>query len=223
MKLLTTAGSIAKKQHGCSGEFNSLCDKTKIRSGRRKNGRDAVKSGDGQKNHKWEPISGHQTRAQVVGGSMLVVNWMRGQWKIKDWRYRTRVHRLHNVLDETNILPMSDHSDFLHHTFREWHEGADAHRPRREGSSCRKLPGQACSGRSFFPLPLPISHFFICRGVFSWNCGLGRGHVPSTSRPHFFWVEGPTSDPIFLPGATTHSLSIKVQKTIIGLCRLGLC
>ena len=31
-------------------------------------------TGHTQKNHEWQPISGHQTRVQVVGDSMLVVN-----------------------------------------------------------------------------------------------------------------------------------------------------
>ena len=109
-----------------------------------------MKSRDRQKNHKWEPILGHHSKTYRVGDSMLAVDQMRGQWKIKDWTHRTRVHRLHNEVDETSLLPMSDRSDLFHHTFREWHESAHAlaHRPRREGSSWRKLPGKASSGES---------------------------------------------------------------------------
>ena len=33
-----------------------------------------------QRLHKWERTSGHQTRIHVVGDSMLVVSWLRGQY-----------------------------------------------------------------------------------------------------------------------------------------------
>ena len=78
MKLLTSAGSIAKERHGCSGGISSLCEKTKIRSARRNNLRDVVKSRDKQNNDQWEPIFGHQTKLHRVDGSMVVFNWMRG-------------------------------------------------------------------------------------------------------------------------------------------------
>ena len=70
----------------------------------------------------------------------------------KDWRCRIRVHRLHNVTDETILLSVSDHSDLFHHTLTEWHEGADAlaHRPRREVSSWRELQGQAAAVKVYF-------------------------------------------------------------------------
>ena len=55
-------------------------------------------------------------------------------------------------MDETILLSVSDHSDLFHHTFTEWHGGADAlaHRPRREGSSWRKLQGQAAAVKVYF-------------------------------------------------------------------------
>ena len=55
--------------------------------------------------------------------------------EINDWRYNESDQRLHLMLDGTDILPMSDHSDSCHHAVREWNAGANAlkHRAKKEG------------------------------------------------------------------------------------------
>ena len=57
--------------------------------------------------------------------AMLVVNCLRGQWEVKDGRYRRTAQRLQNEVDQAQILSMTDHSDLHPHTFREWNEEAE--------------------------------------------------------------------------------------------------
>ena len=53
---------------------------------------------------KWTPSTGFQTRVQIIGDSMLVINWMRGVWKIVDPRKKKALHHAHNALDEVATL-----------------------------------------------------------------------------------------------------------------------
>ena len=73
---------------------------------------------------KWTPGTGFQTRVQIIGDSMLVINWMIGIWKLVD--------HAHSALDEVRILAMHDCCDQFHQCCREWNTRADE-RGKRNG------------------------------------------------------------------------------------------
>ena len=85
----------------------------------------------------WDPSWGNQTRVQIMGGSNLVVNWMKGRWKITNQKFRAEVQKTQNLLDKTDIRPMADHLDLFQHVYRDWNEKAYrlTHEAREKGAS----------------------------------------------------------------------------------------
>ena len=70
-------------------------------------------------------VTSLETRLQMTGGSLLVINWLTLQWKVNHEWYKEVVHRFQNELDGSLILPRSDGADVFHHVYREWNEEAD--------------------------------------------------------------------------------------------------
>ena len=48
---------------------------------------------------------------------------MSGRWEVINFIEET--HKVQNLLDGTDIRPLSGHLDLFHHIFREWSEEAD--------------------------------------------------------------------------------------------------
>ena len=67
----------------------------------------------------------NQMRVQVAGDSNLVVNWLNGRWKINNRKFRAEVQERENLLDRTDIRPISDHLDMSQHIYRDWNQRAD--------------------------------------------------------------------------------------------------
>eukprot|EP00973_Karenia_brevis_P037423 5160788-Karenia_brevis.AAC.1 len=69
-------------------------------------------------------------RVEILGDSLLVVNWLRGLWDIKFRIYKHRVAHMVNQLErlcqQCLIAPATDSSDFHRHVYRELNTEADA-------------------------------------------------------------------------------------------------
>ena len=73
---------------------------------------------------KWDPSWRKQTRVQTWRDSNLVVNSLKGRWKINSQRFRAEVQKTQNLLDKRYIRPMSDHMGLFEHICRQWNEEA---------------------------------------------------------------------------------------------------
>ena len=61
----------------------------------------------------------NQVRVQILGDSMLVVNWMNGGKNDKP-KFRAEVRKTQILLDQTDVVLMSDHLDICQYIYRDW-------------------------------------------------------------------------------------------------------
>ncbi len=94
----------------------------------------------------WGPIPAGACRIEFLGDSLLVINWMRGIWKVNFASYSKRVSMLQQRLEQSCrnslLAPSCDYMDFHRHIFRELNTVADskASHGRKHGSSWWILP-----------------------------------------------------------------------------------
>ena len=83
---------------------------------------------------------------------MLMVNWLREMWKIRAAKYPQVVCQTQNCSDMTNLRPLTDHCELLHHVKSEWNKMADAltHEARVKGSCWLPCNGRQCALRACF-------------------------------------------------------------------------
>ena len=81
---------------------------------------------------------------------------MNGKWKINNPKFRKMLQKTKNMLDKTDLVPMTDHLDLFQHIYREWNQEADrlTHVAREKGAtwnSYAKGKGEKIQAvRSFF-------------------------------------------------------------------------
>ena len=73
----------------------------------------------------WDHAWWNRMRVQIMGDSILIVNWLSGKWKINHQKFRAEVRNTQNLMDRTDIRPMGDHLDMFQHTYRDWNQEAD--------------------------------------------------------------------------------------------------
>ena len=90
-----------------------------------------------QNQRTWDNASGNQKRIQILGDSNLIANWINGEWKINNQKFRKMVQRTQNMLDKTGLRPVGDHLDMCQHVYREWNQEADrlTHVAREKGAT----------------------------------------------------------------------------------------
>ena len=80
------------------------------------------------KSTKWDLVSGG-VPLEVVGDSLLIVNWLCGRWRVEGKHYADRVARAINTLDGLcsffGARPAAAGYDIFKHDFREWNTKAD--------------------------------------------------------------------------------------------------
>ena len=61
-----------------------------------------------------------------MGDSNLIVNWLNGEWKIKNQKFRTGVQKTqYMMMDKTDIRLLGDHLDMFQDIYRDWNQKAD--------------------------------------------------------------------------------------------------
>ena len=98
-----------------------LCRRTLIRDVDEKKGSPLLK----EKQRTWDNAWENQKRIQILGDSNLIANWINGEWKINNQKFRKMVQRTQNMLDKTGLRPVGDHLDMFQHVYREWNQEAD--------------------------------------------------------------------------------------------------
>ena len=78
-----------------------------------------------EKQRTWDNASENQKRIQILGDSNLIANWINGEWKISNQKFRKMVQRTQNMLDKTGLTLVGDHLDMVQHVYREWNQEGD--------------------------------------------------------------------------------------------------
>ena len=69
--------------------------------------------------------------------SNLIVNWLNGEWKMNNQKFRMMVQKTQILMDKTDRQPMGDHLDMFQHIYRDWNLNADhlTHVAREKGAT----------------------------------------------------------------------------------------
>mmetsp|Transcript_76618 Transcript_76618/g.173303 ORF Transcript_76618/g.173303 Transcript_76618/m.173303 type:complete len:253 (-) Transcript_76618:5-763(-) len=102
----------------------------------------------------WQKPSLATVAIQLIGDSLLVINWLRGIWSVKSAKYRQRVADIQNLIDQNAVLvtPSGVRTPSNTSTEKEMKQLTHSHVARELGSVWRTAPPseQSAAYRCFF-------------------------------------------------------------------------